>query len=139
MKQMVVAGILVAASALMTLSLRAAPAPGEKSLKEQLVGTWECTSLELPKGIVHRKLVTPTHFTWTTFDRDNKTVLACAGGTWSVKEGTYTEHVEFATEGHQHLRGNTYTYQVKVKDDEWSVSNKPGGDFDVNEVWKRVK
>ena len=58
----------------------------------QLLGTWDVVfEPGAPKAIRTLKHITPTHWTWVTYDRENKRVLAAAGGTWSLRNGEYVE------------------------------------------------
>src|SRR6185312_12921645 len=51
-----------------------------------VLGTWEGTIPgPAPKAATIIKHVTPTHWTWVIYDRENKMVLAALGGTWSLK------------------------------------------------------
>jgi hypothetical protein len=135
MTKVVVAGFVICVIASM-VSLLTAQAQDAKPLKEQLLGTWE---RELPQGFKQIKHVTQSHFTWIIYNRDDKASVADAGGTWSVRNDSYTERIEFASESHKELRGKEYTFTSKVKGDQWSVMAVPGSDIDVNEVWKRAK
>ena len=116
-----------------------APAQGAKSLKDELVGTWEVVALDLPKGIKHIKHITPTHFTWIFYDADKKNPQAVGGGTWSVKDNAYTERFDFASESFGHLRDKELTAIVKVDGDQWSIQTPPGSNIVVKQVWKRLK
>ena len=114
--------------------------PDREQLTRDLQGTWECASFpEWPKEILHIKHVTPTHYTWVTYDRGNNSIMATSGGTWSIKDDKYTETCEFASDTHQHLRGKTFTFAIKVAGDKWDLMGVPGTEIEVNEVWKRMK
>jgi hypothetical protein len=114
--------------------------PDLGQLKRDLEGTWECVSFpEWPKEIMHIKHVTPTHYTWVTFDRETNSILSTSGGKWSIKDDKYTEVCEFASDSHQHLRAKTFTFAIKVAGDKWDLSGVPGTEIEVNEVWKRMK
>jgi hypothetical protein len=111
-----------------------------KRLKRELPSTWECVSfVDAPKQIGHIKHVTPTHFTWVTYDRDQKAVLAVSGGTWSFKDGKYVEVIEFASDTHQHLRGKTNAFTINLVGDKWDHKGVPDNEIEVDEVWSRMK
>jgi hypothetical protein len=135
---------LIALSCLILLTTQTLPGNDQKpdleQLRRDLQGTWECVSFpEWPKEMMHIKHITPTHYTWVTYDRENNRILATAGGTWSVKDDRYTEVCEFASDTHQHLRGKTNTFTIKVAGDKWDHMGVPGTEIEVNEVWKRMK
>jgi len=114
--------------------------PKFDQLKQELPGTWECVSFqEAPKEILHIKHITPTHYTWVTYDRQMNAILATSGGTWSFKDGKYVEACEFASDSHQHLRGKTFTFTINVARDKWDLRGVPGTEIEVDEVWSRMK
>jgi hypothetical protein len=116
------------------------PKPNVDQLKRELQGTWECVSfVDAPKEIMHIKHITPTRYTWVTYDRLANAILATSGGTWSFKDGHYVEACEFASDTHQHLRGKTFTFTINVARDKWDLKGVPGIDFEVDEVWSRLK
>jgi hypothetical protein len=114
--------------------------PDFEKLKRDLQGTWQCVSFpEWPKEIMHIKHVTPTHYTWVTFDSANNSIMATSGGTWSLRDDKYSEVCEFASDTHQHLRGKTHTFTIKIAGDKWDHMGVPGTEIEVNEVWQRMK
>jgi hypothetical protein len=109
--------------------------PQFDQLKRDLQGTWKCVSFpEWPQEIMHIKHITPTHYTWVTYDRANSSILSTSGGTWSFKDDKYVEVCEFASDPHQHLRGKTNTFAIKVAGDKWDHMGVPGTEIEVNEV-----
>jgi len=105
----------------------------------KLVGTWEYANGDLPGNLRHIKHLTPTHFTWVTYDREEMAPVAAAGGTWSIRGGDYREQIEFATEGHKHLRGRDIPIAVRVEGDKWFLKSTPDTGFHVDDVWVRQK
>jgi len=111
-----------------------------EQLKPDLLGTWDCVMAPaVPDSVRHIKHVTPTHYTWVTYDATNGRILATSGGTCSVKGDQYDEVCEFSSDTHRHLRAKTYGYKLKIKDDKWDLQGMPDSDIDVDEVWNRVK
>jgi hypothetical protein len=114
--------------------------PDAARLKRELPGTWDCVSLvDAPKQISHIKHVTPTHYTWVTYDRDRNTILSVSGGTWTIKDGKYEELCEFASETHPHLRGKANAFTVNLGGDKWDLKAGPDSEINVDEVWTRLK
>lgn len=110
-----------------------------KRINRELPSTWESHSLVgVPKQISHIKLVTPTHFTWVTYDRDRQAVLATAGGAWSFRDGHYVEFCDFASNSHQHLRGKTLTFTIDLVGDRWGIKGVPGSEIEVDDIWMRI-
>ena len=83
------------------------------------------------------KHVTPTHWTWVAYDRENKMVLAAAGGTWSIKGGKYEEAVEFTTDNFPQARGKSPAYGFKVDGDLWTLMRGPEFEIRIDETWRR--
>jgi hypothetical protein len=116
-----------------------APADAQRLMRE-LPGTWECVSFpDLPRQVSHIKHVTPTHYTWVTYDRDQREILAISGGTWSLKDGKYVEVCEFAPDSHQYLRGKTNVFTIELAGEKWDHKGVPGNEIEVDEVWMRIK
>ncbi len=116
--------------------------PDEERIKNGILGTWMNLSLRLPaqfKDVKSIKHVTSTHFTWVTYDTKKMTVLATAGGTWTLSGDIYREKCEFVSPGFDHLKGNEYAYILKYKGDELSIRSAPGTAIDVDETWRRLK
>ena len=94
-------------------------------LKRDLSGTWEPRPAGVPNSMRHID-VTPTHYTWVTYDSESGTILATSGGTCSVKgDRCKRRSAEFATDWHQHLRGKTYGYTVKINSGNWRPRDCP--------------
>src|SRR5262249_33608832 len=76
--------------------------PGKgKTITNKLVGTWKLVSgkyggrdFKLPEGTTMLKHVTPTQFTWVTYDKDGK-VFRMAGGSCTLKGDRYEETPEY--------------------------------------------
>ena len=85
------------------------------------------------------KHVTPTHWTWVAYDRENKMVATAAGGTWTIKDGKYEETCDFTTENFQQVRGKSFPYKFKVDGDRWTLNAGAPGENQNDDVWKRVK
>jgi hypothetical protein len=81
------------------------------------------------------KHITPTHWTWVAYDRENKMVLAAAGGTWLLQNGQYVENVDFTTDNFPQARGRAPAYEFRIQADEWILRAGAGRD----EIWKRLK
>lgn len=108
-------------------------------VRKGLVGTWKNVDAEFPEGILHVKHITPTHWTWVTYDAKAMTPLASAGGTWSLEGDKYKERIDFASDTHPHLPGKEYTFTLKFEGDKLSIKVSPNADFEADEVWERMK
>jgi hypothetical protein len=116
--------------------------PAEDRVRKGLVGTWNCVLKDRPeqfKDVMHIKHITPTHWTWVTYDAKEMKVMATAGGTWTLEGANYKEKCAFSGIGYEHLRGKEFAYTLKFDGDELSMKSAPGTAIDVDEVWKRMK
>jgi hypothetical protein len=106
----------------------------------QLLGAWdEVFQPGVPKSIRTLKYITPTHWTWVTYDRENKRVLAAAGGTWSLRNGEYVETCEFTTENFPQARGNSYAFEYRVEGDRFIQKGGPNRAIRDDQTWMRLK
>lgn len=123
---------------------RIAPTDRQKQnaqgIGRRLVGAWKGTlPARAPKAARIIKLVTPTHWTWVVYDRENKMVLNAMGGTWSLKGDQYEETVDFTAEELPGAQGQSFSYDFKMEDDQWLIKRGPKFDARTDESWKRIK
>jgi hypothetical protein len=106
----------------------------------QLLGAWDQVfPPDAPKSIRTIKYITPTHFTWVTYDRENKRVLAAGGGTWSLRDGEYVEDCEFSTEDIAQLRGGSFPFEFRIDGDRWIQKGGPDRAIRDDQTWTRLK
>ena len=116
--------------------------PGDDRVRKGLVGTWQNVSMKLPeqfKDVKTVKHITPTHYTWVTYDAKKMTALATSGGTWSLEGNIYKEKCEFVSTGMEHLKGNEYAFILMFDGDEMSIRSAPGTNIQVDEAYRRLK
>jgi hypothetical protein len=114
--------------------------------ENQLVGTWKLVSAKyggnestLPKRLTTLKHVTPTQFTWASYDKDGK-VTRTAGGTYTLKGDTYEETPEYGFSlDFVGLKGKVQTFTWKVEGNKWHHTGKLSGGLTIDEVWERVE
>ena len=85
------------------------------------------------------KYITPTHWTWVAYDRENKRVITAAGGTWSLRDGEYVEDCEFTTGNFPQARGNSYPFEYRLDGDQWTLKGGANRGIREDETWTRVK
>lgn len=105
--------------------------------KQRLIGTWE--SQREADGFRQLKYITATHFIWVIYDVERRNPVGTAGGTWVLRDDTYEEQIEYASEGWAHLRGKTIGLKPSVKGDTWTVTGTLDTGFKIDETWKRQK
>jgi hypothetical protein len=93
----------------------------------------------LPEGIEQVKLITGGRFNWTV-TQDGK-LLASAGGSYTIKDGVYTEKVTFvASDSHKHLLGKSFAYPIRFEDGKWHLKatfKLDDGEMAIDELWQR--
>lgn len=105
-----------------------------------LLGAWDkAFGPGTPKAIRTLKDITPTHWTWVTYDRENRRVLAAAGGTWSLRDGEYVEDCEFTTDNFSQARGNSNPFVYRVDGDRWILEGGPDRAIRDDETWTRLR
>jgi hypothetical protein len=124
------------------LASLAADQPQDDQIRNGFVGTWQNISLKPPpqfpdlRSIKH---ITPTHWTWVTYDSKKEIVFAMAGGTWTLEGNRYTEKCEFFSPGNEGLKDLESTFILKYEGEELSIKSAPGTKIDVDETWRRIK
>lgn len=104
----------------------------------QLQATWDRVfGPEAPKAARTVKHITPTHWTWVAYDRENRRVLAAAGGTWSLQNGEYVEECVFSTDNLPQLRERSFPFAYQLDGDRWTLKGGPDRAIRDDETWKR--
>jgi hypothetical protein len=126
------------------LVARQQPAPGGGAH----LGTWELVSMkygdakefsDYPKDHRRLKMITATHFTWVDYDPKTGKVNSMAGGPYSLKEGAYTETVEFVGQGMESYLGKEQAFTIKIDGDKLTQSGQLSDKMKIEEIWQRVK
>jgi len=134
----------------------------ESEVANDLLGTWELMSfktegdsvfLEHPDFIGYVKHITPTHFSWTYYNKDGDEVVSAGGGTYTFSGDTYTEKIQLMhPQSSSDQVGTVLPFNVKIDGDTWyhsgyikriSVDSLTGEEVEVSskleEIWKRVE
>jgi hypothetical protein len=121
------------------------PKGGAKS-DNKLIGTWKSVSAKYggedaprPEGMTVLKHVTPTQFMWAIYDKDGK-VLACLGGTYTLKGEDYVETPEYGIgDVLEQLKGKPQEFKWKIEGNKWHHTGKLSTGLSIEEVWERVE
>jgi WD40 domain-containing protein len=112
------------------------------------VGTWQLVSYkygdanewsEPPAGQKRLKHLTATHFTWVAYESPGGKVQSMAGGPYTLRDGAYTETIEYAGEGMTDYLGKKQVFTIQVDGDKLRQSGKLSDGMKLEEVWQRVK
>lgn len=112
-----------------------------------LAGVWRITS-RMQEGKltpIHQtgsrqtyKILSGTRFQWAAIDPDKKEFSGTGGGTYTFKNGKYTEAIEFFSRDGSRV-GASLSFDGKLENGEWHHSGKSSKGDPIYEVWSRVK
>jgi hypothetical protein len=118
-------------SATLLFSCNATPEKVEReSSGPQIVGTWKLLTgtliengdtaiTDYTKNVSFIKIINDTHFAFTQHDlakgKDSAAVFSSGAGTYSLKDSTYTERLEYCSA--REWEGNDFTFTVHITND----------------------
>ncbi len=96
----------------------------------QLEGSWQLVSYvdhangdtawsQYPDHIIYQKHITPTHFTWLSYNTETDVMNGTGGGTYTRIGDTYVEDIQFFYPPGSDILGQTIPFTVKMEDDKW--------------------
>ncbi len=112
-----------------------------------LAGVWRITSRMQDGKLtpIHQtgtrqtyKLLTGTRFQWAAIDPGKKEFSGTGGGTYTFRNGKYTEAIEFFSRDSTRV-GASLTFDGKLENGEWHHSGKSSKGDPIYEVWSRVQ
>ncbi|MDQ3279219.1 MAG: membrane or secreted protein [Bacteroidota bacterium] len=113
--------------------------------KEGLSGLWEITARKGENGLtpIHRtgtrktiKILSGMRFQWAAIDPGTKSFMGTGGGTYSFKDGKYTENIEFFSRDSSRV-GNSLSFDGKLENGDWHHSGLSSRGEPIYEVWSR--
>ncbi|KAA0990377.1 hypothetical protein [Dyadobacter aurulentus] len=84
------------------------------------------------------KLLSGTRFQWFAIDPGVKGFYATGGGTYNVKDGKYTENIQFFSKDNNRV-GTSLTFDHKLENGRWDHSGKSSEGKRIHEVWEKIK
>jgi hypothetical protein len=85
------------------------------------------------------KILSGTRFQWIAYNEETKEFLGTGGGTYTTKDGKYTENIEFFSRDNSRV-GASLSFDFEIKDGNWHHSGLSSKGDPINEVWtKREK
>ena len=112
------------------------------------LGTWTPVSTkygdakdfsDFPKDRQRLKMITATHFLWVEYDTKTKKVLSSAGGPYSLRDGAYTETIEFVGDGMEPYLAKKQVFTIKIDGDKLFQSGQLSDGLKIEEIWQRAK
>ncbi|WP_181163619.1 membrane or secreted protein [Pontibacter mangrovi] len=110
-----------------------------------LEGTWRITGRAGEDGTLNPmrrgprktlKILTGGRFQWIAFNTATKEFSGTGGGTYTAKDGTYTERIEFFSRDSSRV-GASLSFTYEVADGKWLHSGQSSTGKLINEVWER--
>lgn len=111
-----------------------------------LAGLWRITGRKGDNGnieSIHQrgtrktvKILTSTRFQWAAIDPGTKAFMGTGGGTYSFKDGKYTEQIEFFSRDSSRV-GASLSFEGKIENDGWHHSGLSSRGEPIYEVWSR--
>jgi hypothetical protein len=101
-----------------------------KSIRNPMNGTWQLlhgtvidkgdtTVTDYTKNISFIKIINNTHFAFLQHDlnkgRDTAAVFVAGGGSYSLKDSLYTEHLQYCSA--RDWEGNDFTFTIAIRND----------------------
>ena len=90
-----------------------------KLLTGTLIENGDTTITDYTKNISFIKIINQTHFAFLQHDlskgKDSASVFVAGGGTYSLKDSTYTEHLEYCSA--REWEGNDFPFNVRITGD----------------------
>lgn len=112
---------------------------------QNIQGTWkslDSSGRSTPEGYTTLKHITSTHFIWTMFDKEGN-IISGASGTYTLKDGIYTENILYTLPGMTSWKGKNAIYEIKVEGKKMLMSGYLEFDQDQKiqnvENWERVE
>jgi len=84
------------------------------------------------------KICSESRFQWFAINPETKEFFGTGGGTYELKDGKYTETLEFFSRDNSRV-GASLTFDAKVEGDKWHHSGKSSKGDPVNEIWGKEK
>jgi hypothetical protein len=101
---------------------------------DQIIGVWK-RSLDTNGEMV--KIITKSHFVWT--HTINNVIVRSGGGTYTFDGVTYTENIEFGTQGMSSFFGKKAVIKVRFEGKKKYYDGLLAESVPLNEVWERAE
>lgn len=110
-----------------------------------LAGLWRITGRAGEDGQINQmqggprktlKMITGTRFQWFAINPMSKELFGTGGGTYTLKDGKYTEIIEYFPKDSTRV-GASLSFNAEVKGNEWIHSGKSSQGSPIKEVWTK--
>lgn len=119
----------------------------EPASPSPLMGLWRITGRANDAGQVTTlqrgarktlKLLTGSRFQWAAINPQTKQFFGTGGGTYTLKDGQYTETIDFFSRDNDRV-GKSLTFHADLNGTEWHHTGQSSTGGKVNEIWSREK
>lgn len=76
---------------------------------------WQTRSDEM----IYEKHITPTHFTWVSYDKKENVLVGSGGGTYMIEDGKYIEDIDFYHPIGSGVLGQEIEFEARFEDGIW--------------------
>jgi len=83
------------------------------------------------------KILSGSRFQWVAINIDTKDFSGTGGGTYTFKNGKYTEHIEFFSRDSSRV-GASLSFNGKVRGNEWDHTGLSSKGDPIDEMWKKL-
>jgi hypothetical protein len=117
-----------------------------KEVLNDLIGVWRISAREQngtmnaiqPAARKTYKILTGSRFQWIAMNTQTGEFSGTGGGSYTFKEGVYTENIEFFSRDNNRV-GAILNFMGSVKGDDWDHSGKSSKGDPIHEIWTRVR
>ncbi len=82
------------------------------------------------------KILSGSRFQWAAFNTDTHQFFGTGGGTYAVKDGKYTENIEFFSRDNNRV-GASLTFDCVVNGKDWTHAGQSSTGTRVHEIWEK--
>ena len=112
-----------------------------------LASGWQISKRATPSGEMRAiapaarktlKILTGTRFQWIAMNTETGEFSGTGGGTYTLTEGVYTEHIKFFSRDNSRV-GASLSFNAEVGGDDWLHSGKSSKGQPIKEVWSKIE
>ncbi|WP_241738984.1 membrane or secreted protein [Pontibacter beigongshangensis] len=111
-----------------------------------LTGAWRINGRETKEGQMGTitpgprktiKMLAGNRFQWIAFNSETAGFFGTGGGTYTTRNGKYTENIEFFSRDSSRV-GQQLTFDYDLKEGDWHHSGLSSTGNKINEIWQRL-
>lgn len=84
------------------------------------------------------KILSGTRFQWIAYNTETKEFMGTGGGTYTTKDGKYTEHIDFFSRDNARV-GAVLEFDFELKTQDWHHKGLSSKGDPIYEIWKMRK